>query len=202
MAAGSSCCARSSRPANVLNFPCGNIGVQMGGWFRKEIKTVEDLKGLRIRIGGIGGTCCRASASCRTQIPPGDIYPSMERGTIDAAEWIGPYDDEKLGFAKVAKFYYTPGWWEGSAMITTLVNAKAWESLPPHVQGSFRGRRQRAESADAGQIRCGQSGGTRRLIGSGTQLRAFPQPVLDACYKATVETYDDCRQRAGLQEHL
>src|SRR5207302_4690222 len=122
---------------NVYSLVGGNTGVQMGGWFRKEIKSVDDLKGLRMRIGGLGGTVLSRLGAVPTQIAPGDIYTSLERGTIDAAEWIGPYDDDKLGFAKVAKFYYTPGWWEGSAMITTLVNANAWEALPAQFKAAF-----------------------------------------------------------------
>ena len=126
MAADSNCCAKSSSKRASINFPCGNTGVQMGGWFRKEIKTVDDLKGLRMRIGGLGGVVLARLGAMPTQIAPGDIYTALERGTIDAVEWIGPADDEKLGFAKIAKYYYTPGWWEGSAMKTALVNAKAW----------------------------------------------------------------------------
>jgi hypothetical protein len=94
-------------------FPCGNTGAQMGGWFRKEIKTVADLKGLKFRIGGFAGQVLQKLGVVPQQIAGGDIYPALEKGTIDAAEWVGPYDDEKLGFNKVAKYYYYPGWWEG-----------------------------------------------------------------------------------------
>ncbi len=179
------------RPANVLNFPCGNTGVQMGGWFRKEINTVEDLKGLRMRIGGMGGNVLSRLGVTPTQIPTGEIYPSLERGTIDAAEWIGPYDDEKLGFAKVAKYYYTPGWWEGSAMITTLVNAKAWEALPAPFKAAFEVAANEQNILMQAKYDAVNPEALRRLIGGGTQLRAFPQPVLEACYKASVETFDD-----------
>jgi len=116
---------------NVHSLVGGNTGAQMGGWFRKEIKTVDDLKGLRMRIGGLGGTVLQRLGAIPTQIAPGDIYPSLERGTIDAAEWIGPYDDEKLGFAKVAKYYYTPGVMELEAVNQIMVNKAAWASLPP-----------------------------------------------------------------------
>jgi len=110
--------------------PCGNVGVQMGGFYRKEINSVEDLKGLKFRIGGLGGTILAKLGVVPQQIATADIYPSLERGTIDAAEWIGPYDDEKLGLHKVAKYYYFPGWWEGSAQVTLIVNLKQWEALP------------------------------------------------------------------------
>jgi len=179
------------RKEDVLNFPCGNTGVQMGGWFRKEIKTVEDLKGLRMRIGGLGGTVLTRLGAVPTQIAPGDIYPSLERGTIDAAEWIGPYDDEKLGFSKVAKYYYTPGWWEGSAMITTMVNAKAWEALPAEFKAAFEAAANEQNLLMQAKYDAVNPEALKRLVASGAELRAFPQPVMEACYKASVETFDE-----------
>src|ERR1700681_3364454 len=115
---------------NVTSLLAGNTGCQMGGWFRKEINTVEDLKGLKFRIGGFAGRVMQKLGCVPQQLAGGDIYPALERGTIDAAEWIGPYDDEKLGLHKVAKFYYYPGWWEGSAMITLIINAQRYDALP------------------------------------------------------------------------
>jgi len=179
------------RKENLVNFPCGNTGVQMGGWFRKEIKSVEDLKGLRMRIGGLGGNVLSRLGAVPTQIPPGDIYPSLERGTIDAAEWIGPYDDEKLGFGKVAKYYYTPGWWEGSAMITAFANATAWEALPAQFKVAFETAANEQNLLMQAKYDARNPEALRRLIAGGTELRAFPQPVLEACYKASLETFDE-----------
>ncbi len=119
---------------NIISFPAGNTGAQMGGWYRKEIKTVADLKGLKIRIGGFAGTVLAKLGAVPQQIPGGDIYPSLEKGTIDAAEWVGPYDDEKLGFYKVAKNYYYPGWWEGGPELDLFVNDKAFAALPKDYQ--------------------------------------------------------------------
>src|SRR6266550_4111873 len=119
---------------NVYNIPAGNTGAQMGGWYRKEIKTAADLNGLKFRIGGLGGAVLAKLGVVAQQIPGGDIYPALEKGTIDAAEWVGPYDDEKLGFNKVAPFYYYPGWWEGTGMGTAYFNMKAWDALPPSYQ--------------------------------------------------------------------
>jgi TRAP-type mannitol/chloroaromatic compound transport system substrate-binding protein len=103
---------------NIHNIPCGNTGAQMGGWFRKEIKTVDDLKGLKFRVGGFAGQVLAKLGVVPQQIPVArDIYPALEKGTIDAAEWIGPYDDQKLGFNKVAKYYYYPGFWEGGPQL-------------------------------------------------------------------------------------
>src|SRR5882762_8817078 len=118
----------------VIGFHAGNTGTQMGGWFRKEIKTVADLSGLKFRIGGIAGQVLQKVGVVPQQIAGGEIYPALEKGTIDAAEWVGPYDDEKLGFQKVAKYYYYPGWWEGSAQLTTYVNTSQWGNLPKAYQ--------------------------------------------------------------------
>ena len=123
---------------NIYGIPCGNTGAQMGGWFRKEIKSVADLKGLKFRIGGFAGKVLEPLGVVPTQIAGGEIYQALERGTIDAAEWVGPYDDEKLGLYKVAPNYYYPGWWEGSAMIHHFINIPKWESLPKSYQQVIR----------------------------------------------------------------
>jgi TRAP-type mannitol/chloroaromatic compound transport system substrate-binding protein len=182
---------------DLLNFPCGNVGVQMGGWYRKEINTVEDLKGLRIRIGGLGGVVLQRLGSVPIQIPTGDIYASLERGTIDAAEWIGPYDDEKLGFAKVAPYYYTPGWWEGSAMITSLVNAPAWKELPQLYRDAFETAANEQNLLMLAKYDQKNPAALKRLIAGGTKLRAFPQPVIEACYKASVETFNELSTKSA-----
>jgi TRAP-type mannitol/chloroaromatic compound transport system substrate-binding protein len=181
---------------NLVNVPCGNVGVQMGGWFRKEINTVDDLRGLKFRIGGVGGTVLAKLGVVPQQIAAGDIYTSLERGTIDAAEWIGPYDDEKLGFQKVARFYYTPGWWEGAAQITSFVNAAKWAELPP----AFKAAYEAAAGEQCVQMMANYDAknpdALRRLVAGGAQLRAFPRPVLEACHKATIETLDDLASKS------
>lgn len=176
---------------NIVQFPVGNVGVQMGGWYRKEIKSVADLQGLKFRIGGIGGAILAKLGAVPQQIPPGEIYTSLEKGLIDGAEWIGPYDDEKLGFHKVAKFYYTPGWWEGSAQCTLLVNQKAWEALPAPFKAAV-------ETASAEQYMmmlahydAAHPAALKRLVAGGAQLRTFPRQVLDACYKAAQDVLGD-----------
>src|SRR6201992_2428182 len=118
----------------LIGFPCGNTGTQMGGWFRKEIKTVADLSGLKFRIGGIAGQVLQKVGVVPQQLAGGDIYPALESGTIDAAEWIGPYDAEKLGFVKVAPFYYYPGWWEGNLALNFFINNEQWNALPKSYQ--------------------------------------------------------------------
>src|SRR4051795_8898014 len=116
---------------NVYNIPAGNTGAQMGGWFRKEIKTVDDLRGLKFRIGGLGGAVLGKLGVVTQQIAGADIYPALEKGTIDAAEWVGPYDDEKLGFFQVAKFYYSPAFWEGGPTVHFFFNKAKHDALPP-----------------------------------------------------------------------
>ncbi len=123
------------RTFNIVNFPMGNTGAQMGGWYRKEIKSLADMKGLKMRIGGFGGKVLERIGAVPQNIPAGEIYTSLEKGTIDAAEWVGPYDDLKLGFYKVAPWYGYPGWWEGGPQLTLYVNSKAWDALPADYKG-------------------------------------------------------------------
>src|SRR6516225_4786969 len=173
----------------VIGFPCGNTGTQMGGWFRKEIKTVADLSGLKFRIGGIAGQVLQKVGVVPQQIAGGDIYPALEKGTIDAAEWIGPYDDEKLGFAKVAKYYYYPGWWEGNAMLHNFFNLDKWNALPASYKSILRSASAVANEWMIAKYDAANPGALRRLVASGAEMRPFSQPVLEACYKASNEIY-------------
>ena len=138
---------------SIYNIPSGNTGTQMGGWFRKEIKSVEDLKGLKFRCSGFAGQVLSRMGVVPQMIGAGDVYPALERGAIDAAEWVGPYDDEKMGFYKVAKFYYYPGWWEGSAQVTTYVHLPQWEALAVQYKAALEFRLRRSERLDASQVR-------------------------------------------------
>jgi TRAP-type mannitol/chloroaromatic compound transport system, periplasmic component len=169
----------------------GNTGTQMGGWFRKEIKTVEDLKGLKMRIPGLGGEILSRLGVLPQQIPPADIYPSLERGTIDATEFVGPYDDEKLGFVKVAPFYYYPGWWEGSAALHFFINQAKFNELPKSYQAMVKVAAQVVNGDMIAKYDTRNPGGIRRLVGAGAQLRPFSQEIMDACYKAAHETFDE-----------
>ncbi len=175
--------------SNIIPIPCGNTGVQMGGWFNKEIKTVADLKGLKMRIGGYAGAVLSKLGVVPQQIPGGDIYPSLEKGTIDAAEWVGPYDDQKLGFNKVAKFYYYPGWWEGGPQLSCYVDAKKFAALPKEYQSILMLACSDAHVDMMAKYDAKNPTALKQLVGSGTQLRQFPKPVMDACYKAAMELY-------------
>jgi TRAP-type mannitol/chloroaromatic compound transport system substrate-binding protein len=173
----------------IYNIPAGNTGAQMGGWFRKEIKTVADLKGLKFRIGGFAGQVLTKLGVVPQQIPGGDIYPSLEKGTIDAAEWVGPYDDEKLGFYKVAKYYYYPGWWEGGPQLSVYVNTKSWESLPKDYQNILEAACAEANVWMVAKYDAQNPAALRRLVAGGTQLRPFSRDIMAACYKAAEEVY-------------
>ena len=174
---------------NLIGFPCGNTGAQMGGWFRKEIKSLADLQGVKMRIGGFGGKVISKIGVVPQQIPGGEIYPALEKGTIDAAEWVGPYDDEKLGFYKVAKYYYYPGWWEGGAMLHTMVNTAKWAELPKQYQDIIRTASQAANCDMMASYDAKNPIAIRKLVAGGAILRPFPQDVLEACFAAANETY-------------
>ncbi len=174
---------------NIFGLPGGNTGAQMGGWYRKEINTPEDWKGLKIRIGGFGGAILSRLGAVPQQIAAGDIYPSLEKGTIDAAEWVGPYDDEKLGFYRVAPHYYYPGWWEGQAMLHFFINLQKWNELPKSYQAIVRGAAQTANTVMMARYDMLNPGALRRLVKAGAILKPFSESVLDACYKASNEAY-------------
>src|SRR5690606_16504350 len=122
---------------NVIQIPAGNTGAQMGGWFRKEIKSPDDLKGLRIRTPGFLGKVYAKLGATAIALPASDIYPTLEKGTIDAVEWVGPYDDEKLGVSKVTKFYYGPGVMELGASLCFIANLVSWNSLPDSYKAAL-----------------------------------------------------------------
>jgi len=176
---------------NVYNIPAGNTGAQMGGFFRKELKTVADMKGLKMRIGGSAGVVMSKLGLVPQQIAGGDIYPALEKGTIDAAEWVGPYDDEKLGLYKIAKFYYYPGWWEGGPELDLFVNTKAWEALPKDYQSILESACAEANVDMVAKYDALNPAALRRLVAAGVQLRPFPREIMQASYKAAVEVYDE-----------
>jgi TRAP-type mannitol/chloroaromatic compound transport system substrate-binding protein len=173
----------------VHALPCGNTGAQMGGWYRKEINTVADLSGLKMRIGGFAGKVIEKLGVVPQQIAGGDIYPSLEKGTIDAAEWVGPYDDEKLGFQKVAQYYYYPGWWEGGPALHTMVNLAKWNELPKAYQAVLRAACEASNGSMMASYDHKNPAALRRLVAGGAQLRPFSQDILSACFDAANSTY-------------
>jgi len=172
---------------NVRCLSAGNTGCQMGGWFNKELKEPADLKGLKMRIGGWAGKTLGKLGVVAQQIAGGDIYPALEKGTIDAAEWVGPYDDEKLGFYKVVKFYYYPGWWEGGTTLHQLVNLAKWNELPKSYQAIVTAAAAYANTEVQARYDARNPLALKRLVAAGTQLRPFSLSILEACLKASNE---------------
>ena len=174
---------------NVHSIPCGNTGGQMGGWFRKEINTVDDLKGLKMRTSGFAGEVLSKLGVVPQQIAGGDIYPALEKGAIDAAEWVGPYDDQKLGFSKVAPNYYYPGWWEGCAQISAYVNTSKWAALPKSYQAILEAACAKAHTWMVSKYDAQNPKALRELVGAGTKLLPFSQPIMEASFNAANEVY-------------
>ena len=169
----------------IRTFPAGNTGVQMGGWFRREIGSATDLSGIKMRIPGLGGQVMARLGATVQVLAGGDIFPALERGAIDATEWVGPYDDEKLGFHKVAKYYYYPGWWEPGPSLSFYVNQAEWAKLPVEYQEIFRSAAQ--DAALAMQTRYDQQNppALQRLLDAGVQMRAFSDDVMKAARDAS-----------------
>ena len=176
---------------NCTALLAGNTGCQMGGWFRKEINTVADLKGLKFRIGGFPGRVIQKLGAVPQQIAAGDIYPALEKGTIDAAEWVGPYDDEKLGFYKVAPNYYYPGWWEGGSMLFTFVNLDKWNALPKNYQAILEQAGHFANTWMIAKYDDVNPAALRRLLANGVKLPGFSPPIMEACFKAAKELHNE-----------
>lgn len=175
----------------VFGVPFGNTTAQMGGWFRKEIKTLSDLKGLKFRVGGMAGEVLSRLGVVPQQIPPGDIYPALEKGTIDAAEWIGPYDDEKLGFIKVAPYYYYPGWWEGCANGFLYINNAKWAELPKTYQNMVTIAAGQVGADLTAKYDARNAQAIKRLVGAGAKLRPFSTEILDASFNAANDFFQE-----------
>jgi TRAP-type mannitol/chloroaromatic compound transport system substrate-binding protein len=175
----------------VVALPAGQTGGQMFGWFRKELKTPDDFKGLKMRTAGFGGKVMAKLGAVPQQIAGGDIYPALERGTIDACEWVGPYDDEKLGFNKVAKYYYTPGVMELEAVNQLFINKAAWASLPPRYQAILRYACNYAMTEMLAAYDAKNATAIARLVAAGTQLSVLPEPVIKALREALETVLDE-----------
>lgn len=171
--------------------PAGNTGAQMGGWYRKEIKTIDDLKGLKMRIAGLAGEIMSKVGVTPQQIAGSDVYPALEKGTIDATEFVGPYDDLKLGFYKVAPYYYYPAWWEGGPVVHAFFNLEKFNSLPENYKRILTDACAAANARMLARYDASNAAALRELVAGGAQLRAFSSDILDVCHKAAKETYAD-----------
>ena len=174
---------------NIVNFPGGNTGAQMGGWYRKEIKSGADIKGLKMRIGGFAGKVLTRMGGVPQNIPGGEIYQALEKGTIDATEWVGPYDDEKLGFQKVAKNYYYPGWWEGGAQLDFYINKAAFNGLSAEYKAIVECAASHAHTTMQAMYDARNPGALKRLVAGGAKVQAFPKAVMDLAYKESMSLY-------------
>ncbi|WP_421998043.1 TRAP transporter substrate-binding protein [Reyranella sp.] len=175
----------------VVALPAGQTGGQMFGWFRKELKTPKDFEGLKIRTAGFGGKVMSKLGAVPQQIAGGDIYPALERGTIDACEWVGPYDDEKLGFNKVAQYYYAPGVMELEAVNQVLVNKAAWASLPPRYQAVLRYACNYAMTEMLASYDAKNAVAIAKLVAAGTKLSFLPDDIVKALRGALETVLDE-----------
>ncbi|MBA4341093.1 MAG: ABC transporter substrate-binding protein [Methylibium sp.] len=176
---------------NIINFIGGNTGAQMGGWWRKEIKSLADIKGMKFRTGGFSGVIFGKLGGVAQSIPGGEIYQALEKGTIDAAEWVGPYDDEKLGFNKVAPFYGYPGFWEGGPQLDFFINTKAYNSLSAEYKAMIEAASMEAATVMQARYDARNPAALKRLVAGGTKLFRFPKDMLDAAFKESMATYAD-----------
>ena len=179
------------RNYNIINFLGGNTGAQMGGWYRKEIKSVADIKGLKMRIGGFAGRVLERMGGVPQNIPGGEIYSALEKGTIDAAEWVGPYDDQKLGFNKVAPNYYYPGWWEGGPQLDFYINTKAYDGLSSEYKAIVECAAAQAHIDMQAKYDAKNPQALKSLVGSGTKLFKFPRDVMDLAFKESMAIYSE-----------
>lgn len=176
---------------NIVNLPGGNTGAQMGGWFRKEVKSVADLKGLKFRTNPFAGRVLEPFGVVPQSLPAADLYPALEKGTIDALEWSGPYDDLKLGFNKVAPFYYYPGWWEGGPHVDFYINSTAWEGLSAENKAAVEAASSYAHVTMLAKYDMRNPQALKQLVATGTKLRPFPADVMNAAFKSAQGVYAD-----------
>jgi TRAP-type mannitol/chloroaromatic compound transport system substrate-binding protein len=175
----------------VIQFPAGNTATQMGGWFRKEVSTISDLQGLKMRIPGLGGQVMSKLGVLVQNLPGGEIFQALQTGAIDAAEWVGPYDDEKLGLNKVAKYYYYPGWWEPGATLEVQINLNAWKKLPVEYQQMIETAAFEANQIMLSRYEARNYEALQRLLKSGSQLRPYSEEILKAAASASFDLYGE-----------
>jgi len=178
-------------PYNIVNFPMGNTGAQMGGWYRKEIKSLADIKGLKMRIAGLAGKVLERLGLLTQSLPGGEVYQALEKGTIDATEWVGPYDDQKLGFNKVAPYYYYPGWWEGGPQLALYVNTKAWAALSPEYKAMVENAAAHAHTVMQARYDAKNPAALKQLVAGGTKVLRFPKDVMEGAFKEAMVLYSE-----------
>ncbi len=176
---------------NATTFPAGSTGSQMGGWFKNEVNSLDDLQGLKMRIPGIGGEVMSRLGVTVQVIAGGDVYPALERGAIDATEWAGPYDDEQLGFHEIVKNYYYPCWWEPGPTLSFYVNRDRWRELSSEYQAMFESATTEVAARMTGSYEALTPPALQRLLAAGVQLRPFSDDVLNAAYDRSFELFEE-----------
>lgn len=179
-------------PFNIVPFPCGNTGVQMGGWFNREINSVEDLDGLKMRIPGLGGEVIQRAGATPVTMPGSEIFTSLQTGAVDAAEWVGAYNDVAFGLHKAAKYYYYPGWQEPSAGLELLINADAWAALPADLQATVALAAQAITTDMLAEYTHGNALALQQLHEDpDVEVRPYPDDVLSLLKKHTQDIVDE-----------
>jgi len=182
---------------NVISFAAGNTGTQMGGWFRREINTVADLQGLKMRIPGLGARVLGKLGVVTQTLPGGEIFQALSTGAIDAAEWVGAYDDEKLGLPDAAEFYYAPGWWEPGPSLHTVINLDAWNKLPKEYQSFLRVACWEANMSMLAKYDALNNDALERILAKGKKLRVYSDEIMNAAQKAAFELFAESAEKSA-----
>jgi TRAP-type mannitol/chloroaromatic compound transport system substrate-binding protein len=194
---GNEICDQFFGSQGIVAFPAGNTGAQMGGWFRKEIKTPADFQGLKFRMGGFAGAILQKLGVIPQAQPAAQIYEALEKGTIDAAEFVGPYDDDKLGFVKVAPYYYYPGFWEGSAALHAMFNKDKFEARHKSYQTLLKSASQAVNLDMTAHYDAVNATAIKKVVAEGAKLAPFSPEILAACWKATEDTYAEMSAKSA-----
>ena len=184
---GNELCDELYRDYSIKPLSCGDTGAQMGGWFRNEITSIDQIRGLKFRIAGLAGQLFTRLGAAPTMIAPADIYPALERGVIDATEFVGPHDDERANYVRVARYYYAPGFWEPGARLHFLSNQRAWAALPDQYRHALESACGEADADMTARYDFLNPQALRRLVAAGAQLRFWPRPILEAAWRANEE---------------
>lgn len=179
----------------IVNFPMGNSGAQLGGWFRRELYKPADLKGLKMQIGGLGARVLQSLGVLPQQLPPSEVAAALERGQIDAAEWVGPHDDRRLGLGRAVRHCYYPGWWEGGAQLSLYCNAKAWRNLPGDFRLMVEVAAQSAHAAIQARYDLLNPLAFKQLVAAGARIKPFPPKLVDEAFKASNVLYAELSRR-------
>lgn len=183
------------RDFGVIGWPAGNCDYQMGGFFREEIHGVDDIRGLRFRIGGLGGEILSRMDVSTQVIAGGEIFSALERGAVDAAEWVGPFDDEQLGLHQVARYYYYPSWWEPGTPLSLYVNLGAWENLPPEYQAALETAAREVNLRHMAMYDYENTEALKRLADQGVELREFPREIMLRAEEISNDVYQEFSER-------